>query len=58
MMPSLQNYENDGGTWHALGVDRAAVYRRLQPIEDGSTTLWAHVDAMLQDAVVRGLIRP
>jgi len=58
MMPSLQNYENDGGTWRAPGIDQAAVYHRLQPIEDGSTTLWAHVDAMLQDAVSRGLIRP
>ena len=57
MMPSLQNYENDGGTWRAPGIDQAAVYRRLQPIEDGSATLWAHVDAMLQDAVARGLIR-
>lgn len=58
MMPALQNFENDGGTWRVPGVDRAAVYRRLQPIEDGSATLWAHVDAMLQAAVVRGLIRP
>lgn len=58
MMPSLQNYENDGGTWRVPGIDQAAVYRRLQPIEDGSTTLWAYVDAMLQEAVARGLIRP
>jgi putative hydrolases of HD superfamily len=58
MMPSLQNYQNGGGTWRAAGVDREAVYRRLQPIEDGSQTLWDYVETMLDDAFVRGLIRP
>lgn len=57
MIPALQNYQNDGGTWHAVGVDRAAVYRRLSPIDAGSHTLWKYVDAMLQTAVERGLIR-
>lgn len=58
MSPALQNYQNDGGTWHATGVDRTAVYRRLSPIDAGSHTLWNYVDFMLQDAVQRGLIRP
>jgi putative hydrolase of HD superfamily len=57
LMPALQNYENGGGTWHAAGVDREAVYRRLQPIEEGSQVLWEYLETMLADAVARGLIR-
>ena len=57
MMPALQNYANDGGTWRMAGVDYAAVVRRLHPIDDGSHMLWQHVDAMLTDAVASGLIR-
>ena len=56
LMPALQNYANGGGTWHAHGVDFAAVTRRLQPIGDGSDALWEYVAAMLDDAVERGLI--
>ncbi len=57
LMPALQNYENGGGTWHVAGVDREAVYRRLQPIEDGSQVLWEYLETLLADAVARGLIR-
>ncbi len=57
LIPALQNYENGGGTWHVAGVDREAVYRRLQPIEEGSQVLWDTLEAMLADAVARGLIR-
>lgn len=57
MMPSLQNYENAGGTWHSAGVDLSAVLDRLQPIDDGSHALWRYVETMLADAVARGMIR-
>jgi putative hydrolase of HD superfamily len=57
LMPTLQNYANDGGTWRTPGVDRTAVYRRLAPIGAGSTPLWEYVQALLEDAVARGLIQ-
>ncbi|WP_298984382.1 HD family hydrolase, partial [uncultured Caldilinea sp.] len=57
LMPSLQNYVNNGGTWREPGVDREAVFIRLQPIQEGSQTLWNHVEAMLNNAVEQGLIR-
>ncbi|MCL4830370.1 MAG: HD domain-containing protein [Caldilinea sp.] len=57
MMPSLQNYENGGGTWRLAGVDLPAVLDRLRPIDDGSHTLWRYVETMLADAVARGMIR-
>jgi len=58
MIPSLQNYENAGGTWHAPGVDLRAVTHRLQPIDDGSHKLWQYVEHMLADAVANGMLRP
>ncbi|MFZ4851221.1 MAG: HD domain-containing protein [Caldilinea sp.] len=58
LMPALQNYANDGGTWRTPGVDLAAIYRRLAPIGAGSTPLWEYVQTLLDDAVTRGLIRP
>lgn len=57
MMPSLQNYENGGGTWRLAGVDLPAVLDRLRPIDDGSHALWRYVETMLADAVARGMIR-
>lgn len=57
MMPSLQNYENGGGTWRLSGVDLPAVLDRLRPIDDGSHALWRYVETMLADAVARGMIR-
>ena len=57
LIPALQNYENGGGTWHVTGVNREAVYHRLQPIEEGSQVLWDSLEVMLADAVERGLIR-
>lgn len=57
MMPSLQNYENGGGTWRLAGVDLSAVLDRLRPIDDGSHALWRYVEMMLADAVARGMIR-
>lgn len=58
LMPTLQNYANDGGTWRTPGVDLAAIYHRLAPIGAGSALLWEYVQALLEDAVARGLIHP
>ena len=57
LMPVLQNYHNEGGTWQAHGVDRDAVNRRLRPIGDGSAELWEYVQLLLEDATNRGWIR-
>ena len=57
LMPVLQNYNNDGGTWRAANLDRSAVDRRLSPIGDGAAEVWAYVQTLLDDATARGLIR-
>jgi putative hydrolases of HD superfamily len=57
LMPVLQNYSNDGGTWRTAGVDHDAIMVRLSPIWDGAAVVWEYVQTLLADATARGLIR-
>ncbi len=57
LLPVLQNYRNDGGTWVEADLDRARVDARLGPIAEGSTTIWDYVCAVLDDAMAQGMIR-
>ena len=58
IIPVLQNYYNEGGTWRAHDVDRAAADQRLSPIDDGAHELWTYVEQILDDAQARGVLRP
>ena len=57
LLPVLQNYRNNGGTWVEANLDRARVDARLGPIVVGSTTIWDYVCAVLDDAMAQGMIR-
>ena len=55
--PMLQNLYTDGVSWRANGVTALQVRAKNgPPIRDGAPELWAHVEAMLEDAVRRGWI--
>ena len=58
LLPVLQNARNNGGTWAQARLDRTAVERRLEVIDDGSATIWAYVQSVLDEAVAQGMIRP
>ena len=58
LIPVLQNFRNEGGTWREAQVDRAAADRRLGPIGDGATPIGAYVNSILDAAVAAGMIRP
>lgn len=58
LVPVLQNYANDGGTWREANLDRTAVNKRLSPIGDSSEEVWAYVRTVLDAAVARGDILP
>jgi putative hydrolase of HD superfamily len=58
LLPVLQNVRNNGGTWAQAKLDRTAVEHRLEVIDDGSDTIWAYVQSVLDDAVAQGMIRP
>lgn len=58
LLPVLQNYHNNGGTWVEANLNRARVDTRLGPIADGSAAIWDYVCAVLDDAMTQGMIRP
>jgi putative hydrolases of HD superfamily len=58
LIPLLQNYHGGGGTWVEYQTTLDRVLRRSGPIGDGSATLWAFVQTLLDDAIARGLIGP
>jgi putative hydrolase of HD superfamily len=56
LMPVLHNYHNHGGTWRENGVTLEKIIKRVSPIGDGSTQLGQLTQAILDDALARGLI--
>lgn len=57
VQPMLQNLYTDGASWRAHGITAAQVRAKNgPPIRDGAPELWDHVDAMLEDAIRRGVI--
>lgn len=58
MQPLLCNYYTQGGAWREHGVTAPQVFARNSKIERGSTELWAHIHAMLQDALAKGYMLP
>jgi putative hydrolases of HD superfamily len=56
LMPALQNYSNDGGTWREANLDRAIVEHRMEPISAASS-IHAYVSMLIDKAVAQGMIR-
>lgn len=56
LMPALQNYSNDGGTWREANLDRAKVAHRMEPIS-AAGPVYAYVNDLIDQAVAQGMIR-
>ncbi len=56
LMPILHNYHNQGGTWREHGVTLAKIEQRVNPIGVGAAELGQLTQAILDDALARGLI--
>ena len=54
--PLLQNFRNEGGTWRAHGITRAAVLRRMEPIKTGAPALWPYVLHVIEACCAAGYI--
>jgi len=54
----LLNYHVQGRTWAKHGVTAPQVVSRARPIEDGSPRLWEYARALIDDAVVTGILKP
>lgn len=57
VQPFLSNRMNEGHTWRMGNVDRAAVYRRIEPVREALPALWDMVCGMIDDGVQKGYIR-
>lgn len=54
--PLLQNFECGGGTWRSYGISLEMVRARCAPIIEGSAALAAYTEALIAEAVTRGMI--
>lgn len=58
LQPLIHNYHTDGATWQEHGVTQEAVLARNRHMETGAPTLWAFAQAMIENAVAQGILRP
>lgn len=58
LQPLLLNMLTEGGTWKDFDVNLEQVTQRTAQIGIGSDSLWAAANAMFQDAVERGWLKP
>ena len=56
LMPLLHNYHTDGRSWRQHGVTKAQVLERNAHVDEGSETLWAYIEAMIEDAANKGYL--
>ena len=57
LQPMLLNAATGGGTWVEYAVTRGQLVRRTGHVADGSKTLWAHCERMIDEAVTEGWVR-
>ena len=56
--PMLLNVMTNGASWKQHGITHDRVVARNQVIAKGSTAMWDRMSALLDDAVVAGIIAP
>lgn len=54
--PLLQNSSNGGGTWKEFGVKYEKVYEKKKVIREGSDSLWAYAEALINESVEKGIL--
>ncbi|GAB3717671.1 HD domain-containing protein [Spirosoma lituiforme] len=55
--PLLQNTSNNGGTWAEFDVNYQKVYDKKKAIQNGSATIWAYAENLLNESVERGILK-
>lgn len=58
LQPLLNNYFTGGETWKEPGVTEDRVIVRNEVIGRGSPRLWAYAEGLIEDAVLKGFLRP
>ncbi|MCI7766643.1 MAG: HD domain-containing protein [Oscillospiraceae bacterium] len=57
MQPMLLNYSKNGLSWREHGISYGQVYDRNKHIAEGSEELWEYMEAVLEDALGRGILK-
>jgi putative hydrolase of HD superfamily len=57
IQPLLHNYKTAGGTWKKHGVSIDQVWKRMEPVKQGTPDLWEWVEAIVAESVAAGYIR-
>lgn len=55
--PLLQNTSNDGGTWKEFDVPYQKVYDKKKAIKEGSSTIWAYAENLINESVRKGILK-
>ena len=56
--PLLLNYHTEGMMWRRNDVSGRDVLARNRVIERGSPSLWRYAEALIQDAIAKGYLKP
>ncbi len=54
--PLLQNTSNNGGTWVEYNVGYQKVYDKKKSIKDGSASIWAYAENLINESVDKGIL--
>jgi putative hydrolase of HD superfamily len=57
LAPLLQNNSNNGGTWKEFDVPYQKVYEKKKVIKEGSASIWAYAEQLINESVARGILR-
>ncbi|WP_316825428.1 HD domain-containing protein [Pedobacter miscanthi] len=55
--PLLQNTSNNGGTWREFNVPYEKVYAKKKAIKEGSSSIWAYAQQLLNESVEKGILK-
>ncbi len=55
--PLLQNTSNNGGTWAEFNVGYQKVYEKKSAIKNGSASIWAYAENLLNESVEKGILK-
>ena len=56
VQPLLLNYFTNGQTWQQHNINSRQVHERMRPVKDGAPLLWEYVNALIGDAVEKGML--
>ena len=56
LQPLIHNFHTQGRQWRHHGVHSEQVRRRIRPLREAAPRLWAHAEALIDEAVARGYL--